>query len=84
MLARWKRRSFAASVNADLDQLRSEHLQQWRLAARRVAKAWDLWLASEQAERDWAHDVYVDALAREEQAALILERDACALSEHQS
>ena len=51
----------------------SEELERWRTAARRVAQAWDLWLASDPAERDWAHEVYVEALAREEQAALALE-----------
>lgn len=58
-----------------------EHLEQWRTAAQRVERAWQQWLACEPTERDWAHDVYVDALAREEQAALRLQRDARALRE---
>ena len=54
----------------------SEPLEQWRSAARRVESAWSAWLASEASERDWAHEAYLNALAREEQAALRLERDA--------
>jgi hypothetical protein len=52
----------------------------WRSAAKRVARAWETWLASEEAERDWAHEMYVDALAREEQAAARLECDVRELS----
>lgn len=59
--------------------VRSEHLAQWRSAARRVARAWELWLKSEDSERAWAHDVYLDALDREEQAAALLEQDGRAL-----
>jgi hypothetical protein len=40
-----------------------------------VGRAWEQWLASDETERDWAHEVYLDALAREEQAAVRLERD---------
>ena len=58
------------------------HLEQWRTAAKRVGRAWEQWLACDPAERDWAHDVYVDALAREEAAALRLERDTRAFREH--
>lgn len=58
-----------------------EHLEQWRTAARRVARAWEQWLACDTAERDWAHMVYLDALAREEAAALRLERDTRAFRE---
>jgi hypothetical protein len=54
----------------------------WRSAAKRVARAWETWLASEEAERDWAHEMYLDALAREEQAAARLECDVRELSEH--
>lgn len=50
-------------------------LEQWRTAAQRVCRAWEQWLASDETERDWAHDVYLDALAREEQAAERLEQD---------
>jgi hypothetical protein len=52
-----------------------ENLEQWRTAAKRVGRAWEQWLASDETERDWAHEVYLDALAREEQAAVRLERD---------
>ena len=57
-------------------RVRQEHLEQWRSAARDVARAWEVWLASDDAERDWAHQVYLEALAREEQAAAHLEEDA--------
>lgn len=56
--------------------MRQEHLEQWRNAARDVAHAWEVWLGSDDAERDWAHQVYLEALAREEQAATHLEEDA--------
>jgi hypothetical protein len=55
------------------------HLDEWRAAAKRVADAWDVWLASDDAERDWAHEVYLAALDREERAALRLEHDARAM-----
>jgi hypothetical protein len=61
------------------ERARAEHLRQWRAAARRVDRAWDIWLSSDQAERDWAHEVYLEALAREEEAARRLEQDARAL-----
>jgi hypothetical protein len=61
------------------ERVRAEHLEQWRAAARRVDRAWEVWLASDQAERDWAHEVYLEALAREEDAARRLEQDARAL-----
>ena len=64
------------SVEAPAQGRRLEHLEQWRTAAQRVARAWEQWLACDAAERDWAHDVYVDALGREEAAALRLERHA--------
>ncbi len=63
----------SGSIVEDDGHAPSEQLERWRTAARRVAQAWDLWLASDPAERDWAHEVYVEALAREEQAALALE-----------
>ena len=53
----------------------------WRLAAKRVTRAWETWLAADDDERDWAHEMYVDALAREEQAAARLECDVRGLSE---
>jgi hypothetical protein len=53
-----------------------ELLEQWRAAARSVTRAWEVWLASDDAERDWAHQVYAEALAREERAAALLEQDA--------
>lgn len=64
------------SVEAPAPDGWHEHLEQWRTAAQRVARAWEQWLACDTAERDWAHDVYADALAREEAAALRLERHA--------
>jgi hypothetical protein len=39
-----------------------------------VGRAWQVWLASDEAEQDWAHQVYLEALDREEQAAARLER----------
>jgi hypothetical protein len=54
-------------------RLQSEHLERWRKAARQVAHAWDVWLSSDEAEQDWAHEVYVEALAREERAAALLQ-----------
>jgi hypothetical protein len=62
-------------------RLRSEQLDRWRKAARQVAHAWDIWLSSDEAERDWAHEVYVEALWREEQAAALLEDHTRALGE---
>jgi hypothetical protein len=59
----------------------SEHLEQWRSAAKRVGRAWEEWLAADETERDWAHEVYLGALAHEEAAALRLERDARGLRE---
>jgi hypothetical protein len=53
----------------------------WRLAAKRVTRAWETWLAAEDDERDWAHEMYLDALAREEQAAARLECDVRGLGE---
>lgn len=61
------------------ERVRAEHLEQWRAAARQVDRAWDVWLSSDQAERDWAHEVYLEALSREEEAARRLEQDARAL-----
>lgn len=61
------------------ERVRAEHLEQWRAAARKVDRAWELWLSSDQAERDWAHEVYLEALAGEEEAARRLEDDARAL-----
>jgi hypothetical protein len=71
----------ARPVEAPVAGDRLEHLEQWRTAARRVTRAWEQWLACDAAERDWAHTVYVDALAREEAAAIRLERDARAVCE---
>jgi hypothetical protein len=56
--------------------VRPELLEQWRSAAKSVARAWEVWLASDEAERDWAHQVYLEALGREERAAELLEQDA--------
>jgi hypothetical protein len=62
-------------------RLQSEQLERWRKAAQQVAHAWDIWLSSDEAERDWAHEVYVEALSREEQAARLLEDHTRALDE---
>ena len=51
-------------------------LDEWRSAAKRVARAWEVWLSSDEAERDWAHGVYMEALDREERAAARLEDGA--------
>ena len=56
--------------------MREQLLEEWRAAAKRVARAWEVWLASDEAERDWAHGVYTDALDREERAAARLEDGA--------
>jgi hypothetical protein len=64
------------SATGVTERVRTEHLEEWRAAARRVDHAWDVWISSEQAERDWAHEVYLDALAQEEEAARRLEDDA--------
>ena len=69
------------SVEAPVSDGRLEHLEQWRRAAQRVGRAWERWLASDTTERDWAHLVYVDALGREEAAAIRLEKDARAARE---
>lgn len=69
-------KSLARAVEAHTSDAPTEHLEQWRAAAQQVTDAWEQWLACESAERNWAHDVYAGALAREEQAALRLERDA--------
>ena len=72
------RRSFALM---SLTQTSVESaMADWRCAARRVSRAWEAWLASEDEERDWAHEMYLDALAREEQAAARLECDIRGLS----
>ncbi len=63
----------------EADSLRAEQLEHWRAAARQVGHAWDIWLASDEAERDWAHEVYLEALSREEQAASLLEDHSRAL-----
>jgi hypothetical protein len=72
-------RPHADSAVEEATRLRSEQLERWRTAAQQVAHAWDIWLASDDAERDWAHEVYVAALCREEQAAALLEENSRAL-----
>lgn len=64
------------AVEPLIDPESSEELEHWRSAARRVASAWSAWLAAEASERDWAHEAYLNALDREEEAALRLERGA--------
>jgi hypothetical protein len=46
-----------------------EHLEEWRLSARRVTRAWNSWLAADRHDRDTHYQRYVAALADEEQAA---------------
>jgi len=78
LAAMWtSRRPDTTSAEIEL----SERLEQWRTAARGVARAWDAWLASESCERDWAHEAYLNALAREEDAAALLEHEARVLHE---
>ena len=67
---------FQHELESISEEVRAAHLEQWRAAARSVDRAWEVWLGSDQAERDWAHEVYLDALAREEEAARRLEEDA--------
>lgn len=71
----------APALETEGSNRRLEHLKQWRTAAQRVAAAWGQWLTCDATERDWAHEVYADALAREEEAALRLERDVKATCE---
>lgn len=64
------------TVEPLIDPELSEQLEHWRSAARRVESAWSAWLAAEASERDWAHEAYLNALDREEEAALRLELNA--------
>jgi hypothetical protein len=57
----------------------AEQLEQWRNAAKRVARAWMAWLAVDRPDRRRAYTVYLEALADEEHAAAQLERDMFAL-----
>jgi hypothetical protein len=45
-------------------------IETWRAATKRVARAWNAWLAAEGRERARAYAAYLDALAQEEIAAL--------------
>ncbi|HEY2600253.1 MAG TPA: hypothetical protein VGI67_01765 [Thermoleophilaceae bacterium] len=71
-------------VYETVEDVRSEYLERWRVAARQVGHAWEVWLASDEAERDWAHEVYLEALAREEAAAYRLELHERAAAGHPS
>jgi hypothetical protein len=75
----WTSRRQVGSTSGELGH--AERLQQWRMAAQRVAGAWSAWLAADASERDWAHEAYLNALAREEEAAGLLEHEARALHE---
>jgi hypothetical protein len=56
--------------------LPTEHLQEWRRAARRVARTYKEWCAANSRDRHHIHLSFVDALGCEEQAARRLELDA--------
>jgi hypothetical protein len=50
-------------------QRQSQELQEWRSSARRVARAWNSWLAADRHDRDARYHTFVSALDDEEQAA---------------
>jgi hypothetical protein len=52
----------------------SEQWDAWRFAAQRATRAWKEWLAADGRERPELYRRYVCALAKEEQAALAIER----------
>ena len=56
--------------------LRTEHLQEWRRAARRVARTYKEWCAANARDRHHLYLSFLDALGCEEQAARRLELDA--------
>lgn len=64
----------------DAASLRVEHLQQWRDAAKREARAYIAWCAASRRDRHNHHLSFLDALRREERAAHQVERDALALA----
>jgi hypothetical protein len=52
----------------------TDPLEEWRTAARAVARAWYAWLAAERGERRRAHAAYIAALGAEELAAQQVQR----------
>ena len=52
------------------------HLDEWRRAAEDVRRAWKAWLAADRSRRRARFSDYLAALAAEEAAARVLERDA--------
>jgi hypothetical protein len=59
--------------------LSTEHLQEWRRAAQRVARAYKEWCAADRREGHHLYASFLDALECEERAARQLERDPAAL-----
>ena len=64
----------------DAASLRVEHLQQWREAAKREARAYMVWCAASRRDRHYHYLSFLNALRREERAAHQVERDALALA----
>lgn len=56
--------------------LRTEHLQEWRRAARRVVRTYKEWCAANGRDRHHLYLSFLDALGCEERAARQLELDA--------
>ena len=56
--------------------VRTEHLQEWRGAAQRVARTYKEWCAANDRDRRDVYDSLLDALGCEERAARQLELDA--------
>lgn len=61
------------------DRPAAEHLQEWRDAAKRVARAYHAWCAASRSEQQERYRSFLDALRREEGAAQQVERDASGL-----
>ena len=66
----------AGSELADPARLRTEHLQEWRDAARRVMRTYHAWCAASRSNKAERYRSFLDALRREEMAARQVERDA--------
>ena len=67
---------FPCAGLGDTSGLRTERLQEWRRAAERVGRAYNVWCSASSCDR---HDLYLSflgALGREEEAARALELDA--------
>jgi hypothetical protein len=60
----------------DATDLHTQHLEDWRNASKRVMRSYKAWCAASRGERHQLHVAFLDALRREEQAALQVERDA--------